>query len=217
MLKSIEGKEYLTSKEAAQFTHGAIPDTTNSTLVTVRQLAQDWPVSLDWIYDRLKPNHPAYLPHLRVGRKILFNQAGLQAYLQLHRQRGTVAVSQVPTREVIMNRVRDQGGSIEIKGRKTLCYSLRYHDAQGRYCRHTLGNVGEITRAEAEKLRRKFMLEANSRNSLARTAGVVAAPEQAVRFRDYVEGVYLPMLEVSNRRSYFRDMRSVMHLSLIHI
>ena len=215
MSKSIEGEEYLAVKKAAQLPRRVVPDTTNSTLVTVRQLAQDWQVSLDWIYDRLKPNPPAYLTHVRVGRKILFDRDDLQAYLQLHRRSGTVPVSQVPTREVSMNRVRDQRGTMETAGRKTLCYSLRYRDEQGKSYRHKLGNVNEITRAEAEKLRRKFMLEANSRNSLAWITGAVATPEQTVRFRDYVEGVYLPMLEVSNRRSYFRDMRSVMRVHML--
>jgi len=155
MSKSIEGEEYLAVKKAAQLPRRVVPDTTNSTLVTVRQLAQDWQVSLDWIYDRLKPNPPAYLTHVRVGRKILFDRDDLQAYLQLHRRSGTVPVSQVPTREVSMNRVRDQRGTMETAGRKTLCYSLRYRDEQGKSYRHKLGNVNEITRAEAEKLRRK--------------------------------------------------------------
>ena len=119
-MKSIEGEENLNSKEAAQLPRRVVPDTTNSTLVTVRQLAQDWQVSLDWIYERLKPNHPAYLAHVRVGRKIRFNREDLQAYLPLHRRSGTVAGFQALTREVSMNRVRDQKGSIRKLGRKTL-------------------------------------------------------------------------------------------------
>ena len=82
MLKSIEGEENLPVKKAAQLPCPVMPDTTNSTLVTVRQLAQDWPVSLDWIYDRLKPNHPAYLAHVRVGRKILFGRDDLRLFCQ---------------------------------------------------------------------------------------------------------------------------------------
>ena len=132
-------------------------------LLTVVELAARWNLSVDFIYRRLNPLHPQYIPHLRLPNgHIRFDDRLLGGYLHIPQTRGNVATvgSTVRGGCYMPTRQRDRQGTLRIRGRRRKYWEVAWSEGEKRRSKK-LGWCNEMTKSQAGKGKRDFMVKIN--------------------------------------------------------
>ena len=132
-------------------------------LLTVFELAGQWNVSADFIYRRMNPLDPQYIPHLRLPNgRIRFDDRLLGGYLHIPQTRGNVATvgSTVRGGRYMPTRQRDRQGTLRKRGRRRKYWEVAWPEGEKRRSKK-LGWCDEMTKSQAGKGKRDFMLKIN--------------------------------------------------------
>lgn len=137
-------------------------------LLKVADLAGMWNCSRDYIYRRLNPSHPQFIPHKRLpSGDVRFDEQEIVGYLKSSDKQVSFPMSGSSVREGIrMTRNRDRKGSLLLRGRKRKFWLVQWPEGDRRLS-HKLGWRGEISASQAERARRQWMEKINSRRDVA--------------------------------------------------
>jgi len=137
-----------------------------SNLLTVSELASEWNCSEDFIYRRCHKGHPQFIPHTRLTpRDIRFDRGVISGYLQSLRHDDTLN-SGSAVRGGCVTRNRDRKGTLLKRGKKRKLYLVQWSQGSERLS-HKLGWCDEMTRSQAERVKRQFMEKINSQREVA--------------------------------------------------
>jgi hypothetical protein len=137
-------------------------------LLKVADLAGMWNCSRDYIYRRLNPSHPQFIPHKRLpSGDVRFDEQELVGYLKSSDKQVSFPMSGSSVREgVKMTRNRDRKGSLLLRGRKRKFWLVQWPEANRRLSRK-LGWRDEMNSSQAERARRQWIEKINSRRDVA--------------------------------------------------
>lgn len=177
-----------------------------SPFLTVQQLAAKLNCSTSYIYRRLKPRHPQYIPHRRLpSGDIRFDPAIVDNYLQRVGENNNVTVLDSAARGGLkMTRRRDRSGSLRIKGGS---WYVQWTEGKHRPS-HVLGRVKDLTKSEARKRMREFIRKKNVTREVAGNSEILAGFWKR-HFYDEEKDELKSELK-SKRSSTQRDMKSHM-------
>jgi len=133
-------------------------------LLTVGELAARLKCSRSYIYKRVKPTHRQYIPCQRLTPTDIRFDSRIVDELLVPQECGTVPRLDSAIRGgVRMTRRRDRQGSLRIKdGSWTVQWTEGSHRPS-----HSLGRVKDLTKSEAQKLRREWMRKLNDHREVA--------------------------------------------------
>jgi integrase len=141
-------------------------------LLTVGELAARLKCSPSFIYRRLKPSHHQYIPHTRLAPTDIRFDGRLVADLLAQQENSTVSKLDSAIRGgVKMTRRRDRQGSLRIKDGSWYVQWTEGHHRPS----HCLGRVNELTKSEAQKLRREWMKKLNDHREVAGNSRTLAS------------------------------------------
>ncbi|TAM80262.1 MAG: site-specific integrase [Acidobacteria bacterium] len=174
--------------------------------LTVQQLRARLNVSESYIYRRLKPSHPEYIPHKRLpSGDIRFDPSVADNILRQVGEENKVAALDSAVRGGIkMARRRDRSGSLRIKNGS---WCVQWTEGKHRPS-HVLGRVSDLTKSEARKRMREFMRKKNQSREVAGTSDTPTCFWK--RFFYDAEKDELRTELKTKRASTRRDMKSVM-------
>ena len=177
-----------------------------SPFLTVQQLAAQLNCSTSYIYRRLKPRHPQYIPHRRFpSGDIRFDPTIVDNYLRRVGENNNVTVLDSAARGGLkMTRRRDRSGSLRIKGGS---WYVQWTEGKHRPS-HVLGRVKDLTKSEARKRMREFMRKKDETREVSGNSETLAGFWK--RFFYDEEKNELKSELKSKRPSTQRDMKSVM-------
>ena len=137
-------------------------------LLKVADLAGVWNCSRDYIYRRLNPSHPQFIPHRRLpSGDVRFDEQELAGYLKSSDKQVSFPMSGSSVREGIrMTRNRDREGSLLLRGRERKFWLVQWPEGDRRLS-HKLGWRDELNASQAERARRQWMEKINSRRDVA--------------------------------------------------
>jgi len=137
-------------------------------LLKVADLAGMWNCSRDYIYRRLNPSHPQFIPHKRLpSGDVRFDEQELVGYLKSSDKQVTVPMSGSSVRGGIeMTRNRDREGSLLVRGRKRKFWLVQWPEGDRRLS-HKLGWRDEMNVSQAERARRQWMETINRHRDIA--------------------------------------------------
>jgi hypothetical protein len=177
-----------------------------SEFLTVRELAEKWKCSATYIYRRLRPGHPQSIPHRRTpSGDIRFDPGMIESYLKPVGEGDKAAMLDSAVRGgVKMTRRRDRQGSLRIKDGS---WCVQWTEGNRRPS-HSLGRVKDLTKSEAQKLKREWMKKLNDRREVAGNSRSLAG---IWREHFYDEEKQEAKHELKDKRpSTVRDMKWVM-------
>jgi len=121
-------------------------------LLKVADLAGMWNCSRDYIYRRLNPRHPQFIPHKRLpSGDVRFDEQELAGYLKSSDKQDSFPMSGSSVREGIrMTRNRDREGSLLLRARERKFWLVQWPEGDRRLS-HKLGWRDEMHAAEDEK------------------------------------------------------------------
>ncbi len=136
-------------------------------LLTVGELAARLKCSKSFIYRRLDPTHRRYIPCQRLTpTDIRFDGRIVDEFLA-PQESGTVPKLDSAIRGGLrMTRRRDRQGSLRIKDGS---WCVQWTEGDHRPS-HTLGRVKDLTKSEAQKLKREWMRKLNAHREVAGNA-----------------------------------------------
>jgi integrase len=137
-------------------------------LLKVADLAGLWNCSRDYIYRRLNPSHPQFIPHKRLpSGDVRFDEQELAGYLKSSDKQVSFPMSGSSVREGIrMTRNRDRKGSLLLRGRERKFWLVQWPEGDRRLS-HKLGWRDEMNASQAERARRQWIEKINSRRDVA--------------------------------------------------
>jgi hypothetical protein len=137
-------------------------------LLTVADLAGLWNCSRDYVYRRLNPSHPQFIPHKRLpSGDVRFDERELVGYLKSPDKQVRVPISGSSVRGGIeMTRNRDRRGSLLVRGRNRKFWLVQWPEGERRLS-HKLGWRDEMTVSQAERARRQWMEKINRQRDTA--------------------------------------------------
>ena len=137
-------------------------------LLKVADLAGKWNCSRDYIYRRLNPGHPQFIPHKRLpSGDVRFDEQELAGYLKSSDKQVSFPMSGSSVREGIrMTRNRDRKGSLLLRGRERKFWLVQWPEGNRRLS-HKLGWRDEMNASQAERARRQWIEKINSRRDVA--------------------------------------------------
>ena len=133
-------------------------------LLTVGELAVRLKCSKSFIYRRLDPSHRQYIPCRRLTPTDIRFDGHIVEELLVPQESGTVPRLDSAIRGgVKMTRRRDRQGSLRVKdGSWTVQWTEGNHRPS-----HSLGRVKDLTKSDAQKLRREWMRKLNEHREVA--------------------------------------------------
>jgi len=137
-------------------------------LLTVADLARQWHCSRDYLYRRLNPAHPQFIPHKRLPcGDVRFDVQEVDGYLKSPDKQVRFSMSGSSVREGIrMTRNRDRKGSLLLRGRERKFWLVQWPEGDRRLS-HKLGWRDEMNASQADRARRQWMEKINSRRDVA--------------------------------------------------
>ncbi len=129
-------------------------------LLTVAGLAARLKCSRSFIYRRLKPSHPHYIPHTRLTPSDVRFDGRVIADLLSQAKDASVDLGSTVLVGGKMTRNRDRKGSLLIKGRDRKCWVSQWPQGKKRPSK-VLGWCDEMTRSQAERAHRQLMEKVN--------------------------------------------------------
>jgi len=137
-------------------------------LLKVADLAGKWSCSRDYIYRRLNPSHPQFIPHKRLpSGDVRFDEHDVVGYLKSTDKQVRVPMSGSSVREGIrMTRNRDRKGSLLLRGHKRKFWLVQWPEGDRRLS-HKLGWRSEMTPSQAERAKRQWMEKINRHRDIA--------------------------------------------------
>ena len=140
-------------------------------LLTVGELAARLKCSRSYIYRRVKPSHPQHIPCIRLTPTDIRFDGRVVDDLLASQESGTVPKLDSAIRGgVKMTRRRDRQGSLRIKDGS---WYVQWTEGNHRPSR-SLGRVKDLTKSEAQKLKRDWMEKVNDRRELAGNSQTLA-------------------------------------------
>lgn len=137
-------------------------------LLTVADLASRWKVSKDYVYRRLNPNHPQFIPHTRLpSGDVRFDPRDLARCLKPVVKTVRVLTSGSTVRGgFMMTRNRDREGTLLVRGLKRKFWLVQWPEGEKRPSRK-LGWCDQMTESQAKRAKRQWMEKVNHRRDLA--------------------------------------------------
>jgi len=174
-------------------------------LLTVVELAACLKCSPSFTYRRLNPSHPQYIPSTRLTPTDIRFDGRIVPDLLVPQESSTAPrLDSAGRGGVKMTRRRDRQGSLRVKDGS---WCVQWTEANHRPS-HSLGRVKDLTKSEAQKLKREWMRKLNGRREVAGNSHTLAG---FWREHFYGEEKHETKHELKDKRpSTVRDMRWVM-------